>query len=175
MRFDIGTLWPWLVTLGGVVLLTVLVYLQGPRAALRNGIEGLGWIWVILMWAFPPMLLAIAFAFPELKESAVWPISDGALRALLLPMGLGFGWLIFQFLAAGNANTSYRTLQLDLMVSFFWALVFSGLVVREHALGQLQYWHLVPALVTVPEAFLNTIVAVNNVFQKNPTQMQKGE
>lgn len=172
---NIGTLWPWLVLAGFISLLAVVSYLQGPRGAIRSGMQGLGHMWTIAMWLFPPILLGIAYVFPALREAATITISDAALRSIIWPVVLGGLWLVFQVLAAGNTNTSYRTLQLDLAVSFMWGLVFSGLVVHHNATGTLQYWHVIPALFTVPEAFINTVVAINNAFQKNPTQMQKGE
>ncbi len=168
--------WP---TITMVVLVTLVIIGVIWRHLLHGFFHGLavslGWLWTMVLWAFPPIIMGIAWLCPALREVVMIPVQETVLGQLWIPVMIGALWFGAQWSTAQNANTPFRTLQLDLVVSILWAYLFNGIAVHQFAVSNLQYWEVVPAVFTSIEALMNSHTAVNNAFQKNPTQMQKGE
>jgi len=168
--------WPTIAMVTLVMLVIIgLIWRDAVRAIFYGLAVSLGWLWTLILWLFPPVLMGIAWLFPDLHQVVVIPPPDEVLGSLWIPALIGIVWFAAQWVMAQDSNTRYRTLQLDLVVSILWAYLFLGIAVYQFALGNLQYWMLAPAVFTAFEALLNAHTSINNAFQKNPTQMQKGE
>lgn len=168
--------WPTIAMVTLLVLVIIgVIWREAVQTAFYGLAVSLGWLWVLILWVFPPVIMGIAWLFPELHQVVAFPVPQEVLGSLWIPAIIGVVWFAAQWASAQNANTSFRTLQRDLVVSILWAYLFNGIAVHQFALGNLQYWELLPAIFTSLEALLNAHTAINNAFQKNPTQMQKGE
>lgn len=166
--------WPTIVMIALVVLTILGIIFRRQVVGFVNGLMlALGWFWVLIIWVFPPILMGIAWLFPGTHELVAYPVTDNALRGLIVPSTLGIVWFAAQWATAQSANTGYRALQADLVVSILWAYLFVGIAVSQFTVDKLLYWQLLPAVFTATEALMNAITAINNAFQKNPTQLQR--
>jgi hypothetical protein len=141
----------------------------------RNLFGSLAWIFTS---AFAPALLLIGYVVgaavvPEFHQpvsfappAAIW----GAMLALFVLGVIGMTAEI-KFLAA--ASTPKNSLQSDHFLSALIAMVFTGIAGFLMAKGALAWWFVPGLIYSVCDLFASGWLAVNNAFQKNPTQIQK--
>ncbi len=91
-------------------------------------------LFIISTWVFPFLLAAAAFLIGTFYEPAsalktstqTWPIPDSVYLWLLIFVLITATWLLTEFLSVTNRETVIAALQLDVMISFLTALLFTA-------------------------------------------------
>jgi|GEM_PF-3346725 len=168
----------WQIVIGGLLILALMILLVFfyPRLAgtIRTIREGWGWVWFVLTWTFPPVLLFIAWCF----DSMHGPMLPSALASPggVIVVILGLIWILaVQITTANDPNTPLRVLKADFYVSASWAGILIAFAAYQGGRGHPQWWTVLPALVSWIDLCAGTRAALNNAWSKNPTQLQPGE
>lgn len=159
-----------------VLFLSFYYFGKGLQAAGEKAATAMGWVLFVLNWTFPPILATIAYVMPALHQKVGFVIPENARGAVIVLGLIGFSWLVFiQMLTANSPSTRLKELITDFLVSATWMLFFYGWAMRAHGVGNLEWWLALVAMFCTLDVVINTVIGFRNSFQKNPTQMQKGE
>lgn len=140
----------------------------------RSGVKT---IFGLLSWTTPFLIMAIGyFAFPLMREPVDWPwkATPEIFLGVSACMLVTFVWLFTEIRYAANQNSSLSELLLDSVISTALALgltFFGAMLIFNKVLS---WWYVVPWFGVVADSFTSSWFAVNNAFQKNPTQITKG-
>ena len=146
-------------------------------AAVRRLFGGISWI---VTSAFAPVLLLVGyFTGKTWVHDLLQPVSLPAPPAIwgvtLALVVLALIGMMMEIVFLVDANTLKSKLQFNHLVTAFIALVVTstaGYLVAKNMFG----WWFLPGLVySIADLVASGWLAINNAFQKNPTQIQKGE
>lgn len=138
-------------------------------------VETMGWVWFLIMWMFPPILVGIGWVMPSLHQKVSLPVPDTALRGILILFIIAVTGLIVQTMTASSPRTHLGALQLDQSVSIGWALILAAFAGVMYGKADLEWWVMLPTAYSGLEALLGGVFGLRNAFQKNPTQLQKSD
>ncbi len=139
--------------------------------ALEWGKITFGWAWNIFMWAFPPIIVWVAYKMNSLHVS-VFEIPESAFGAMLVLGIIGLLWFVAQMLKAGSPRARLIELALDFLVACFWTGVLLFACGIEVGRDRLQLWLAAPLVFLLLDLVVNTVVALRNAWQRDPTQFQ---
>ena len=136
---------------------------------------------LVVIWSFPFLLAVGAYMAASYTESAAslrtsvfdWPISEDVYGWLLLFVLLSGAWLIGEFISVTSRETVVTALQMDALISTLTALLLTGLAGWYIGKGTLQWWLVVPWVVSMADALLAGWLGINNAAQK-PFLSKKG-
>lgn len=127
----------------------------------------------LLRWLFPLLMLGVGRFLDGLQLPVAWPIQDPVYPPLLVELLIGLVWIIAEITTVTNRDTPVRTLQWDDMLSLTMAIVLTFFGAWQIAKGTLQWWFVLPWLVTIVDAYLSGYFAINNAAQKPLVQQQR--
>lgn len=134
--------------------------------------------WSLFSWTSVLAIFAVGYgAFPALREPVTWPWKAPAeVWGPVVFLGvLIIVWLGFEVKFAVSRRTTTGQLQADVMVSTIMAIVLSIVLGGMINDGALAWWFLVPWIGVIADAIQSGYFGLNNAFQKNPTEILKGE
>src|SRR5215475_2653522 len=108
----------------------------------------------LLRWLFPIFMLGGGHLVEGLQLPVSWPIQDPVYPPLLVEMLIGLVWIIAEITTVTNRDTPVRTLQIDCMISLTLAIILAFVGAWKIARGTLQWWFILPWLVTIVDAYL---------------------
>ncbi len=106
----------------------------------------------------------VHFIFPPI-EIYIW---------LLLFVLIALIWLFIEFVFAANRETVTSDLQVDVMISCLNAIIFTGVAGWFIGTASLEWWFIIPWVMTVVDALMGAWLGVNNAAQK-PFASAKGK
>lgn len=135
--------------------------------------------WIITS-AFAPVLLLVGYLLGQAwVHELLQPISLpappaiwGGMLALVVLAAIG---MTAEIVFLVDAHTLKSKLQHDHLVSAVIALALTGTAGYLVAKNMLGWWFLPGLIYSIIDLIASGWLAVNNAFQKNPTQLQKGE
>jgi hypothetical protein len=129
----------------------------------------------LLRWIFPIFMLAGGRLVPglQLPVTLTWPMPEPVYPPLLVELIIGLVWIVSEITTVTNRDTPVRTLQLDDGMSLTLAIVLTFFGAWQIARGSLQWWFIVPWIVTLVDAYLSGYFAINNAAQKPLVQQQR--
>ena len=124
---------------------------------------------MIIDWVFPFILAFAAYIAASNYEPASslktsvfqLPVPQEVYLWLLVLVLAAVVWLVFEFISVTSRETIVASLQLDVAVSTFTALLFSGFGGWLIGNDQLQWWFAVPWAATLIDAMTAGHLAVN--------------
>jgi hypothetical protein len=127
----------------------------------------------LLRWLFPLIMLGAGGFVAGLQHPVGWPIQDAVYPPLFVELLIGLVWIIAEITTVTNRDTPVRTLQMDDVLSRSLAIVLTFFGAWQIARDALQWWFVLPWLVTLIDAYLSGYYAINNAAQKPLVQQQR--
>jgi len=138
-------------------------------------------VFIFAIWIFPLLLAGFAYLLGTYHEPAsalrsamlAWPVPESVYLWLLLLVLVALAWLVAEFISVTSRETVVTALQLDVIVSFLTALVFTAYGGWCFGTDALEWWLIVPWGATIIDALTAGWLSVNNAAQK-PFLSKKG-
>ena len=138
-------------------------------------------VFIFVIWIFPFFLAGCAYLIGTYYEPAsalrsamlIWPVPQSVYLWLLLLVLVAVAWLVAEFISVTSRETVVAALQLDVIISFLTALIFTGFGGWCVGTNTLEWWLIVPWGATIIDALTAGWLSVNNAAQK-PFLSKKG-
>jgi hypothetical protein len=138
-------------------------------ASVRRPLSHLWWLFPILLgvWLFVPVLRARVFLDAIRLEDQV-----SLLIGIIVQGVLGGAWLMYEFFAVSNQQTSVHRLRVNNAVSTAMALAFTVIGTWLLARDMFMWGLIVPWSAALLDAFVSSDRAINNAAQKPLVQQE---
>lgn len=155
------------VVIGG--LIAWAIYAKG----FRKFFEGVGAWWNVIAGSGGWMLLGFGYAMPSFRAVAELPVPDKLKGGVAMLAVIAAAWALFDVITKFLASTKWLLFSGHLY-SVLSALLLGGLAVYSYGSGGLRYFMIAPAFYSILLLCASGIAGIQNAWQKNPTQIQRG-
>lgn len=156
-----------------VLVIAVLVVLSIYKKGFKGFFTSMGANWNLIAASGAWVLLGVGYSMPTFRAVMTLPLDDKLKGGVAILAVVAAVWAIFDIVSKFLMSSKAVLFGVTLYTAFN-AMLFTGLAWSLHASGELRTFLVAPALYSGIILFAGILASVQNAWQKNPTQIQRG-
>jgi hypothetical protein len=171
-RNTMDTLYIWMPRII-VLVIAALVVLSIYNKGFKGFFTSMGANWNLIAASGAWVLLGVGYTMPTFRAVMTLPLDEKLKGGIAILAVVGAVWAIFDIVSKFLVSSKAVLFGIMLYTAFN-AMLFTGLAWSFHASGELRTFMVAPALYSGMLLFAGILAGVQNAWQKNPTQIQRG-